>query len=136
MKTYNISVEYTCIKYNGCSVVDFCIASWPLYDCIQNFYVNEFTHKSDHIYCPITCTINCNIGLCSQTKSKSKKHAIYKYIWDDESKNKFVNILNSDSMKSQIKNFMNTKFSDSNVASKALENVIIFAADQSLSKSR
>ena len=57
----DLTGDFTWLKYNGCSVVDFCIASWKLYDCIQNFYVNEFTHLSDH--CPVTCTINCNIQL-------------------------------------------------------------------------
>ena len=71
---------------------------------------------------------------CTQSKSNGKKRAIYKYIWNDESKSKFVNILKSDMMKSQIEKFTNTKFTDSSLASKALENIITFAADQSLKK--
>ena len=35
-------------------------------------------------------------------------------------------------MKPQIEQFMNTKFSDANLAYKALENMIVFAVDHSL----
>ena len=48
--------SYTCFKYNGCSLVDYAVASANLLHVICNFKVHEFTSLSDH--CAIVCT-NC-----------------------------------------------------------------------------
>lgn len=42
--------KYACFTYNGCSIVDYTIASLYLFQSIRTFHVNYFTPISDH--CP------------------------------------------------------------------------------------
>ena len=90
-KVGDLNGAFMCIHYNGSSVVDYCISSWDLFNRIQRFKVDNFTTISDH--CPLTCIIKCNVKLVKD--SNVNRQTLYKYIWNEDSKVKFLMELNS-----------------------------------------
>lgn len=54
----DLNGKYTCITYNGCSVVDYMLVSNDLFNLIGLFEVHEFTSLSNH--CIIYCTLLTN----------------------------------------------------------------------------
>lgn len=134
-KIGDTSGAVTCIKYNGSSVVDYCISDWNLYDHITSFSVKDFTHISDH--CPIVCSLKCVHGfekISSGCKKGNKVKYVYKYMWDNDAKQKFIEVLNSDITKIKLNAFMENKYADSNLASKDFQQIITYVADNSLKK--
>ena len=131
-KIGDLNGAFTCIHYNGCSVVDYCISSWELYDKIQSFTVGNFTTLSDH--CPISCVIKCNIKLIKNKSICKNKRSLYKYIWNDDTKQNFLMELNSYNTKCKLNTFMNQEFVDVNSASVMFENIVKSVADVSLKK--
>lgn len=63
---------------------------WTYIIKLAIFSVLNFTHLSDH--CPLSCNIFCDFELY---KKKETSKSIYKYIWNDEAKSKFVETVKS-----------------------------------------
>ena len=50
--------NFTCFTYNGCSLVDYAVASAEMFNKIAQFRVHALTSLSDH--CAISCSIMCS----------------------------------------------------------------------------
>ena len=122
----------TCITENGSSVVDYCITSVELYEHLLNFSVKDFTHISDH--CPISCVLKCDVDLILKQYECKKLKNVYKYIWDDESKLRFSELVNSDHVQKVFEDYLSIDHNDTNAISKSFEDILIYIADKSLKK--
>ena len=89
--------DFTCVTYNGKSVVDYVVGSPWLLKTFNVFTVLPQTVYSDH--CPV------QFSLCAtrvnNTKGISSNH-YYKMIWDENEKEHFVQVLSSETTKSSL----------------------------------
>ena len=109
----DLSGSYTCEQHNGSSVVDLCIAQRNLLSKIMYFKVDEFNWFSDHAstsFC-LKVNINRNVNFSRYWRRISK----YAQRWNDESKQKFKEILSSGDIKCKLDSFCATEFNDSNI---------------------
>ena len=106
-KLGDILGDYTCYKWNGQSVVDYCLASPGIYSKIGSFRVhNLLPHLSDH--CPTSITIETDFHSDLQANdvdlnllSKPKK-----LNWSKVIKANFENIIQSSDSKNFLSNFV------------------------------
>lgn len=124
--------QYTCYKYNGCSVVDYCIVSNSFYKNINYFQVLELEYFSDH--CPITCSIKCNVSLEKDNTFKGKKCSKYK--WNDIEREKFCTVLKSEQTINEVKLLNQNMSEHTENAAKAFQDFVIKIADKALRKSK
>ena len=75
--------RYTCLHYNGSSVVDYIMVSHALSAKVTRFKVLEFTNLSDHR--PITCHLKCTRRLTTQEPEVEYTDQPPKFSWDRES---------------------------------------------------
>ena len=88
--------DFTCVTYNGKSVVDYVVGSPSLLKNFNVFTVLPQTVFSDH--CPV------QFSLCAtrvNNKGISASH-YYKMIWDENEKENFVQVLSSETTKSSL----------------------------------
>jgi hypothetical protein len=95
--------KYTCITYNGRSVVDYTLVSCSLLHEISNFIVNEFTPLSDH------CPISCSILTCFQGDNNGMSAKLDplpgKFIWDEEAISRYNTNIQNIQVKQKLKIF-------------------------------
>ena len=77
----DLSGKFTCITYNGCSVVDYILVSNDLVNIIGDFTVHHFTSLSNH--CMISCSLltNFHVKCTNQSQLDPLPH---KFIWTKE----------------------------------------------------
>ena len=109
----DLSGKYTCITYNGCSVVDYMLVSTDLLDFVGYFEVHDFTSLSNH--CPISCSLMT--GFTSQIINKCQLDPLpNKFIWNQEAVDLYVQNSNSIESKDKFKMFLQTNFTNSDEA--------------------
>ena len=77
----DLNGRFTCHKYNGSSVVDYCLMSCHLYDTARYFKVHDPQFYSDH--CPISVALNTRRTIYN-TNNDVLQPLPVKYIWDEE----------------------------------------------------
>ena len=92
--------EFTCIKHNGKSVVDYMLGNQSLFNKVKDFRVMSID-KSDHF--PIMCTINCNVDYTEKETYEMSECVRYK--WKLECMNSFQNALQGADVKRMIEQF-------------------------------
>ena len=106
-KIGDILGEYTCYKWNGQSVVDYCLASPNIYNKISSFKVHDFSPQlSDH--CPVSikleteffCSPQSNSARCFNLLQKPQK-----LNWSPKIKDNFEAIIQSSEAKIFLTNF-------------------------------
>ena len=112
-KLGDILGEYTCYKWNGKSVVDYCIVSPRLYPQIQYFLVENLNPiLSDH--CPIVARLRTNF---ISERFVSKKYEFLekpqKIRWDGQIAQKFESLLQTPQAKIFMTNFAKNGISSS-----------------------
>ena len=104
-KMGDILGEYTCYKWNGQSVVDYCLASPGIYDKISSFTVHDFIPQlSDH--CSVSLTILTDFHFHHQTTSQM--HLLEKPVklnWSKKIEANFENIIQSSDAQIFLANF-------------------------------
>ena len=75
--------RYTCLHYNGSSVVDYIMVSHALTTNVIRFKVLDFTNVSDHR--PITCRLKCTRRVATEEPAVEYAEQPPKYSWDRES---------------------------------------------------
>ena len=134
--------EYTCIKYNGKSVVDYVIVSKLLLPKIQNFKVlpkEEIldTSLSDHN--PIIFTLNTFHCIINHSKKVDNKMAPSSFSWKSDSNQDFNKALHlpiiQQNIDKIIKNSKNIESTESiEILCRDVTNIIIKAAEISLKR--
>ena len=127
--------NYTCITYNGFSVVDYAIVSEGLLPSVKYFQTHDFNYLSDHAKIELYLRCNCNIFesniFANENWSKS-----YTYKWDTEnSKQKLLDCFSEEKMINDILKFETETFSDDQSgvdgATSELTNILKHLSDKS-----
>ena len=84
----DLNGRFTCHKYDGNSVVDYCLMSCHLYDTARYFKVYDPQFYSDH--CPISVALNTHRTIYTTNDDVLQPLPI-KYIWDEEGKKSLLN---------------------------------------------
>ena len=87
---YDTTGEFTCITYNGASVVDYFVVSSNLYNYIEKFEILH--HISDSKHFPVICVLKV------QSTSSEEEESVLprvRYKWDNSKKIQFVENLNT-----------------------------------------
>ena len=113
----DLSGKYTCYQPNGCSTVDYVIASSTLFHNISMFKVHPLTDFSDH------CMVSLNIRSASRSfehvkvaKSNSRLFP-ERFVWGPDSTQKFIDALNCPIITQKLKDF--SSFSLNSATTKA-----------------
>ena len=96
--------NFTCHKYNGSSVVDYCLTELPVMKNIKYFKVGKF-HESLSDHCPITVSLRTKII----PKTHGKPNGIpapYKPKWDNLTQEIFIRNINSETWQTKMKDLI------------------------------
>ncbi|CAG2237634.1 unnamed protein product [Mytilus edulis] len=93
---------YTCITPNGYSSVDYAVTSVALLSSVQYFKTCPFNYLSDHAQ--IEVHLKCNIKL-KQTNNFDSWKTTRRFLWEENSKQKLIEVLASNEIKENIINF-------------------------------
>jgi hypothetical protein len=115
--------KYTCITYNGCSVVDYTLVSSSISQGIRSFMVNDLTPFSDH------CPISCSLLSCFDDKTNKNKEKLEplpgKFIWNEEAINtRYKNNMQSVEVKQKLQHFINHDYKDCSTAVEQLTSAL------------
>ena len=134
-KLGDIVGDYTCYKYNGQSVVDYCLASPDIYNKLGSFKIhNLLPHLSDH--CAISVTLATDIHLtCPPVNSNYSFLEIPRKLkWSAKIRDNYENIVQISESKTFLSNFSNNKINqDQNsidLATKFFTDFLINSATQ------
>jgi len=100
----DLSGRFTCYQPNGCSTVDYAIASSTLFHNINIFRVHPLTEFSDH------CMISLNIKtLIQESQNETPKINMRplpdRFVWGPDSSEKFINALRSQALSHKLEIF-------------------------------
>ena len=119
----------TCYTYNGCSLVDYTIASIDLLQSVQNFCVNDFTPFSNH--CPITCTLNTSFNCNLYSNDIRLDPLPGKFIWNTEALNLYSSKILSNKYKEKINNYLEKDPPDCEEAVNSFNSILTECASES-----
>ena len=102
--------QYTFVGSRGSSVVDYILASQPLFKFAKEFEVHGPNILSDH--CLISCNFEFFIQQNLNTQTEEFEQVNGKYTWKSESKDEFIDRLEHSSSLEKL-NILNTNISNS-----------------------
>ena len=105
--------EKTCFTHNGSSTVDYFILSEPLVCKVDYMQVRPQTWYSDHSPLELSILLTTQPTLDVQIPLKK----LNSYLWDDEGKEKFQNLLSNDDSKQNLTNISKLSTIDECVSS-------------------
>ena len=116
--------KYTCIKYNGSSVVDYAVASAKLLHmhAISSFTVHDFTPLSDH--CATSCTLLTSFFDNTNTQQAYLEPLPGKFVWDSEAINRYSTLIQNNKSKTKLQQFLSRKYSNCNEAVNDLNTIL------------
>ena len=120
--------NFTCIKYNGCSLVDYTIVSQQLLSQIGYFEVLDFSTLSDH--CPIVCSMLVNSKI-KVAKAPKLDPLPGKFIWSDDAIQKYSRSMNSPETYRRLQNFMSMDFNEADDIVKEFNSILVDASFKS-----
>ena len=127
-KTGDLFGDYTCIKHNGNSVVDYLITSSFEFKKVTSLKVGEFfPWLSDH--CPLYFTLEVQMNTRTPVHVQEKKKAPKHYIWDEGSKERFANVIKTPDYDAKWEKSAEIDHSDPNLLVNYVSEVLLCAAD-------
>lgn len=120
--------NFTCITYNGCSVVDYILVSQELLKCIGYFEVHNFTSLSNH------CALSCNIFSCFNFKMIDPcplDPLPAKFLWSPDAIEKYRQCMISEDTTEKLQNFLNSYNTNPDEAVTDLNSIMIENARKS-----
>lgn len=126
--------DYTCVKWNGCSLIDYGIISQDLAKSIISFRVLKFTEFSDHK--PIEITIKADVT--SKVPDNTQKYPFChkRFIMTDEGKLLLTESQKSDEYKEIINDILTSDYSDVNTLNKNITDSLVNLADVSFKSTK
>ena len=121
--------DFTCIKYNGNSLVDYLITSPSTFENLSYFKIGNFLPWfSDH--CPLLYTLEVRNGQHNDNISNKdpKIKAPKQFMWTDDSKENFLACLNSPNVKLKLDQSIEVDHSDPNLLVNYVSDIIIDTA--------
>ncbi len=102
--------NFTCLKYNGCSTVDYNIINKDMIEYVKSFQVLQFSELSDHK--PLSLELDMNIQEFDIDSDDILLSDVPgKYIFNDDSKIKYRNTLLHPETQEKINCFLDNSFS-------------------------
>ena len=133
----DLSGKYTCHKYNGSSVVDYCIVSDSMYSEITHFKVHPWLPLlSDHSMITVSIKRSKQKLLRDPIKQNIGETLPRKFVWSKSSGEKYEQSFNDIDIYKDIKHLLLSVVNNNNVEMKLNELNDIFnkAADRSLKR--
>ena len=129
-KTGDLFGKYTCLKWNGNSLVDYLITSSSVFKKISVFEVGEFLPwLSDH--CPLYFTTEISNPVPIDTQGpENRTGAPKQYVWSDESRKKFSETINSEGFQHKLDKCYELDHSDPNNLVNHITEVLTTAAEK------
>ena len=116
-KTGDIFGEYTCVKWNGNSVVDYLLTSASAFQKILYFKVGDFLPwLSDHCPLHFTLELSNNIQSPNMQDKAPMERAPKQFVWTEKGRQKFLEILSSQSSQHKLRNSSQLDYSSPNNA--------------------
>ena len=135
-KTGDLFGKYTCLKWNGNSVVDYLLTSSSIFQNVSSFKVGQFLPwLSDH--CPIyfTLEIRKKVETASITPKLPPAKAPKQYVWSTVSRQKFLEMIKTDEFQVKWERSIELDHSDPNNVVNHITETLISAADRTKIKS-
>lgn len=120
-KIGDIQGNFTCITYNGCSVVDYMLASQDLLDLICTFNVHKFTALSNHRL------LSCDIHTCFNTQNTNQcklDPLPDKFLWTENTIKEYTRNMNSSESRIKLDEFLKTDFKTSDDALNVFNSIL------------
>ena len=105
--------NFTCITANGSSVVDYYIISKNIFDMVNHMKINTLTPWSDHKQ--IEMSLKCHMITNNCKKTETMVDVPARYIWDDDSKCRFLTALREQSIQTEIDTYISISYENSKI---------------------
>ena len=134
-KTGDLFGNYTCIKWNGNSVVDYLLTSAPLFQQISCFKVGDFLPwLSDH--CPIHFTLELRNKKRAQAIPEAPKiKAPKQFVWSMTGRHKFLDMLKTEDFQTKLDENIQLGSTNPNKVVDHITDVLLGAAEKAKIKS-
>ena len=134
-KTGDLFGNYTCIKWNGNSVVDYLLTSASLFSHVSLFKIGEFVPwLSDH--CPIHFTLVFHLEIQKRNIETPAKSAPKSFMWSEKGKTKFSNILKTAAFQNKVAKCVDLNYAEPNSVVNYISDTLIEAAEKAEIKTR
>ena len=122
--------SYTCLKWNGNSVVDYLLASQEIFDKVPIFKIGIFQPMlSDH--CPLLYSLEITENIKEFIEEPTLKKAPDRYSWSDDGISKFLSSIKSPFNQKNLSSILESDFNDPNTIVDSLTNLLMDIADKS-----
>ena len=120
--------NYTCLKWNGNSVVDYLLTSNSIFDQVPTFKVGTFHPMlSDH--CPLFYNLEVPQNLDEIKKESLLKKAPRNFFWSDSENAKFLSSLKSEDNQKKLTSILYLDFKDTNEIVESVTNLLTEIAE-------
>ena len=124
-----IYLEISRFTYNGCSLVDYAVASGEMFNKIAQFRFHALTSLSDH--CAINCSIMCFGIKVNHTTQTHLDPLRGKFVWNTESLDTYTEKIQSQDIRHKLHLFLNQEFDNCNKAVHAFSSLLCETASAS-----
>ena len=122
--------SYTCLKWNGNSVVDYLLTSHEIFDQVPTFKVGQFQPMlSDH--CPLFYTLEINNNLRELNKEDPLKNAPNQFSWSNNGVEEFLANLKAPENEEKLTTIFNSDFTNPNNVVDSLSTLLTDVAEKS-----
>ena len=88
--------SYTCVTYNGSSLVDYVLSSPSLFNCVDYFCVSDVNEFSDHSIINFTLKVDLHVS------SDVNAAPYFKLKWKNDLKDSYIQTLNDELCQSKL----------------------------------
>ena len=134
-KTGDLFGSYTCIKWNGNSVVDYLLTSASLFYRISSMKIGEFIPwLSDH--CPVHFTLELCHKIQHENPETKRTPAPKSFMWSEKGKSDYLKMLKSTEFREKLEKCLGLDFSETNGVVNYVSDTLIEAAEKAKIKTK
>ena len=121
--------EFTCFTYNGCSLIDYAVASANICNKVSQFSVHALTHLSNH--CAVSCSLRSSCYRGSNSSQTKLDPPPGKFLWDTASLNTYSEKIESAESKHKLQAFLNEDLNNCDIAVHTFSSILCDTASAS-----
>ena len=122
--------KYTCHEYNGSSTVDYFIIHTDIIDRVLSMRVVDLHWYSDH--CPLTVKIGIYNKMSVTENRDTYAEPLKMYKWNEQSKERFIKVLNSLHITDMLNCFSSNDSNDVNELVSQFTDIMLITANSYL----